>query len=421
MKPALLLAVLLIADNATEAGVRFKRGVELYQAGRVREALEQFMVSYRLSPNPNLAFNIGTCFEELKSHDAAFSAYSEYLSFDLSPKERAEGREALDRIIPKVARITVRSKPKGAAIYLDRETLGQYGTTPRTFAAPPGDHEVILRLDGWVTATRAVELIRGEEIDVALTLERRTGVVRVSSDPPGSEVRLRDREGEILGETPATLELPIGSRQLHLHLDGHADEIRRVEVRADETARLFVAHRPLPPKKGRLRILTNIPSALITVDDREVGFSPLVLELAEGEHRIQVHQPGYRTWSDRVSIRVGRPLAAEVTLEPKQQEVGRGPWPWALLAGSAVAGIAGLGLSITALQRRADFEAEPGLRLLDQTKALNVAADVMWAVTLVGGAATVAAFLFGEDRLERDSKASIMTASELVEPGPPSP
>lgn len=416
MKPALWLALLLVADNATEAAVRFKRGVELYQHGRVREALEQFMVSYRLSPNPNLAFNIGTCFEELKSHDAAFSAYSEYLSFDLSEEEETEGKEALARIIPKVARLTVRSEPPGAAIYLDRETLGQYGTAPRTFAAPPGEHEVILRLTGWVTATRTVELVRGEEVDLSIVLKPRTGMVHVSSTPPGAEVRLTDQDGPRLGETPATIELPIGTRQLHLRLGGHADEVRTVDVQPDETARVLVTHRPLPPRTGRLRILTNVPSALITVDGKEIGFSPLVLELTEGSHQVRVHQPGYRSWSDRIAIRVGRPLAAEVTLEPEHQEVGRGPLPWALLGTTAVAGLAGLGLSIAALERGADYEAEPGLQLLDQTRSLNVAADVMWGVALLGGAATLASFLFGEARVERSSSATVVAAEDLAEP-----
>jgi hypothetical protein len=417
VKIALLVALVLISDNATEAGVRFKRGLELYQQGRVRDALEQFLVSYRLSANPNLAFNIGTCFEELKNYDAAFSAYSEYLDFELTAEERAEGETALARIIPEVARISIESDPPGAAIYLDRKNLGQYGSTPRIFAAPAGEHEVILTLAGHLPTSQAVTLVRGREARISIRLEKQKGMVEIVSEPPGAEVRLADQDGALLGVTPGSFTLPIGDRQLRLHVAGHADELRTVEIRAGETAKVFVAHRPLPPMTGQLRILTNIPSALISVDGREVGFSPLVLDLPVGDHGVTVHQPGYRPWTQVVSIANDQPLAAEVTLEPRQQEVGRGPWPWVLLTTTAAAVVVALGLSIEALRSGNAFEVDPTPRRFDRTRALNIAADVMWGTALLGGAATAATFFFGEDAEERDSSGTVVEVKRLAAPG----
>jgi hypothetical protein len=419
VKIAILVALLAISDNATEAGVRFKRGLELYQQGRVRDALEQFLVSYRLSANPNLAFNIGTCFEELKNYDAAFSAYSEYLEFELTPEEQSEGELAMARIIPEVARISIETDPPGAAIYLDRKNLGQYGNTPRTFAAPAGAHEVILTLPGHLPASRSVVLVRGQATRLSLVMAQQRGTVEVSSDPAGAEIRLGDAGGELLGTTPASIELPIGARQLHLHAEGHADETRSVEVRVDQKARLFVAHRPLPPETGQLRILTNVPSALISVDGREVGFSPLVLDLPVGDHGVTVHQPGYRAWTQVVSIASDRPLAAEVTLEPKQQEVGRGPWPWVLLTTTAVAVVVALGLSIEALRSGDAFDAEPTPQHFDRTRTLNIAADVMWGTALLGGTASAATFFFGEESEERDSSGTIVEVQRLEAPRSP--
>jgi serine protease Do len=56
------------------------------------------------------------------------------------------------------------------------------------------------------------------------------GTLTVSSDPDGAEVYL---DGKFLGNTPATLKLPIGSHTVQLKSLGHADWARSIEILKD--------------------------------------------------------------------------------------------------------------------------------------------------------------------------------------------
>jgi hypothetical protein len=327
------------------------------------------------------------------------------LTHELSVEERQQGEVALARILPKVARLSVTTRPAGAALYLDRKNLGQYGLTPRSIAAAPGKHTVILTLAGHRAVEREVEMVRGLETRVEVELFPLEGRVHVRSTPEGANVALDG--GGVLGVTPVEVSLPIGPRRLLISRTGHEPALREVTIKETELASLEVSLTPLPPPRGRLRVLSNIPSALVSVDDKEAGFTPLLIDLEAGEHRVSVYQPGYRPLVQVAEIAADKILALEVTLEAEQQATGRGPWPWVLLTTSAASGVVGLGLGARALGVAGEYERNPTRELYESGRSLNVAADVMLGIAVLGGAATTALFLFGEDLEERDSSAKV--------------
>ena len=64
--------------------VEYEKGLTFYKAGDYERAVASFVKVYRVSPNPNLVYNIARCFEELKRFDESADSYEEYLK--LSPK-----------------------------------------------------------------------------------------------------------------------------------------------------------------------------------------------------------------------------------------------------------------------------------------------------------------------------------------------
>lgn len=133
------------ADRATEAGFHFRRGVALIKARMYERAVEAFFQASRLSPdNPATLYNIGWCLEQLGEVDDAFSYFSEFRALAVEERDRTDAAAALDRVLPRVARIEVASTPPGATIWLDRKDLGDVGATPRLFAAAPGRHTVFV-------------------------------------------------------------------------------------------------------------------------------------------------------------------------------------------------------------------------------------------------------------------------------------
>jgi hypothetical protein len=387
----------------------------LADAGRYRDALDQLLVSNRLSPNPTVAFNIALCFEALQSFDEAYGTIEEYLAFHLTEEERAAGTKVLERLLPKVARLTVDTTPPGAAIFIGRRNLGQYGSTPRKLAGPTGEHDVILSLPGFHEVRRPVLLSRGQVVELDVKLEPLTGRLAITSEPAG-RVTI---DGSEVGDTPIDRELPIGVHRVTVARDGFVPKDDEVEVRADETARVsvsLIALPPPPPPQGRIRILTNVADGLVKVDGREAGFTPAVLELTAGPHMLEVAKPGYLEWKERLDIAVENPIAAEVTLAPANQDTGIGPMPWILFSSTLVLGAVTAALGIKALDVAGDFETTGAEDLYDRASNLAIATDVMLGATLVGAAITTTLFILESGREEQRSSASL---DRLVEADAP--
>ena len=464
------------AATATEAKLRYARGRRLVEAGQFRAALDELFVSNRLAPHPSAAFLVAQCLELLGRLDDAFSAYEEYLSHDLTDVEREEGRLALARILGKVARLRVTSSPAGAAIFLDNETLGLYGRTPRTLAASRGEHRLIVKLAGFEPYTQMIHMKRTQELHVHAELIRRQGAVHVSSTPSRARVRLGGEDGPTLGWTPGDLSAPIGRALLHISREGYRPVTTEVSVEEAEPRRLDVVLPPLPPPTGQLRIVSNVSSALVELDGHKVGFSPMVLDvgegphglmvskdgfrswtgtvaitraetnainvtleamlgrvrvianvpsalvyvdgsetgfapvvipLSDGEHQLLVERPGYRPWRGTVASARQRTIVADVLLQPSTQQVGRGPWPWVLLGTTGAAGVSWLGVGLATLESQKDYERAPSNELLDHHHFMQKASNALMGITLGAAVITSAMFLFGEDRRERESSVAI--------------
>jgi tetratricopeptide (TPR) repeat protein len=72
---------------------------------------------------------------------------------------------------------------------------------------------------------------------------------------------------------------------------------------------------PLPPQRPtRLMIVSEVPGAVISLDEQPAAASPLIREVAPGKHRARVHAAGYVDVEREVTAVAGELLLTEVTL-----------------------------------------------------------------------------------------------------------
>jgi len=100
-------------------------------------------------------------------------------------------------------------------------------------------------------------------------------------------LKLVDHDGKELRRVTATL---------HGAPDELIDEIR------------VAAFRLVAPEKmtGNIAVLTDVPGAMVTLDGREVGITPLVGPLGqvlEGTHKVKVTRDGFSTFEEDVPVR----------------------------------------------------------------------------------------------------------------------
>lgn len=137
--------------------------------------------------------------------------------------------------------------------------------------------------------------------------------ITAGSDPPGAELR---SEGQVLGTTPATVELLSGERELSYSRPGFATHRERLIVVAGSPQILPTIR--LQPAAGVLRVRTDPPGASITVDGDFRGGSPATLEVSpDRAHRVVVSRAGYESQERTVTLGRGAERSLTIRLEPR--------------------------------------------------------------------------------------------------------
>lgn len=286
-------------DLADEADLQFQIGASRYEAGDYTGALEHFLVSNRLVPNRNVLFNIARTYEQLKRAPDAYRYYLLALDGETNPAAKKRVEDSLVRITPNVAILKVETDPPGATVYLDRQDLGPRGTTPRTLGLAEGKHKIIVQKTGYEAAeSEAVTLKVGQEVKVSLKLKQILGTARFEGES-GAAVRVDDEGAPIACVVPCSVDVPPGRHTFFFYKEGFTTG----EVGADIPANQVTPVRArLSSQTGAVVANSDVRDALITIDDKPVGFTPAVLNVPVGKHVIKISQQGYRPFTQDIDV-----------------------------------------------------------------------------------------------------------------------
>lgn len=279
-------------DVADEADTQFRLGTVEYQAQNFELALSHFLASNRLARNKNVLFNIARCYEQLQRFPEAHRYYSRALENETDRAAVASLRQALERIADRVALLAVVTDPPGARVYLDRKDLGERGQAPQTIALPARSYRVIAELDGYEdAASEPVQLRIGARREVALKLQRIVGLISITG-VEGAAVRLDADNTPELCRTPCDLQASPGQHIVILSKPEYRTSRNLVLVQAREVSALAAE---MVAETGGLVVEADVSGAAIEVDGVAQGFTPGILALPAGPHRIVVSLRGFRS------------------------------------------------------------------------------------------------------------------------------
>lgn len=370
------------AQDAVEAQLLFERGAELYRARRFGEALEAMVASNRLVPNANVVFNVAQIYELLDRPSDAFNWYQRHLGFSLADDARARAQERVEKLLPRVAVLRVQTTPTGAEVYIDRVELGAMAKTPCEIAVTPGEHVVMAALEGHREQRAPAQVAIGERIPVELSLERSMGRVHLESDPEGAQV-FADGRSTALGQTPLSLDLPVGTTRLALQLPGYLEQRLELAVAAGQ---------PLHHRVSMVRDVGDLATlvvgaapegARVKLDGHEVGATPLTLAgLSPGIRTLQVAAASHQPWSTDLQLVAGSRTHVQAQLVSRDAE----PWPYWSMLGYACGGAlfaAGATVGVVSVAKNNE-RASAGT-----VEELNITADVLMGSGIAVAAATL--------------------------------
>jgi outer membrane receptor protein involved in Fe transport len=278
-------------DFADEAELHFELGAEAYKAGDFRGAVEHFSISNRLSPNANVTHNIARAYDKLGRYPEAYRNYQQALISVTQADAKLQIEQALLALEEWVVTIDVETVPAGATIYVDRVELGSRGEAPRRFGLAPGTYRIIARKAGFRQAEIQLEpLNAGQSKAVVLDLLPLLGRIAVS----GANVQGATVSVDVNGlprqcSAPCTLDVPPGMTVIAVTRPGFRSVETVVDVLPEHTHKVVTK---LEPSTGIVSVEADETGALVEVDDRATGFTPALLRLPVGKHKVRVTYPG---------------------------------------------------------------------------------------------------------------------------------
>lgn len=310
------LSVARADDLADEADLQFNLGADAYEKGDFKGALEHFMASNRLVPNKNVTFNVARCYEQLKQGPEAYRYYLQALENETKPDVRKRIEEGMTRVAASVALLRVESDPAGATVFLDRVDLGPRGTTPRILALAPGKHRVIVQQAGYEAASQDdVDLRVGAEAKVTLKLVPILGTLKVEGEP-GAAVHLDAEDASTACVIPCEMTSPPGKHVLVVTKPGYETLDLPIDVQAKTSQKVRAR---LAIQTGVVVVDTDVRDALVSIDDQPSGFTPVVLHVQVGKHKLRVSASGFHAIERDIEVDKARDVKLDLELGAQQE------------------------------------------------------------------------------------------------------
>jgi hypothetical protein len=177
-----------------KASEHFERGVQLFRDGAYRAALIEFERAYQTLPDFRLLYNQAQMRMLLQDYLGATRDYERYLvegGAAVSADRRETVEHELEVLRTRVARISIKTTPEHAKVYVDDAVVGE---TPLAATIPlnVGRHRVYAEAADGSSAALVVDLAAGELHEVNLELKApkvKTVVMRDENAPvkPGAK------------------------------------------------------------------------------------------------------------------------------------------------------------------------------------------------------------------------------------------
>jgi formylglycine-generating enzyme required for sulfatase activity len=182
------------------------------------------------------------------------------------------------------------------------------------FLGVAGTYTLVASRAGYQDLQVEVVIKKSGSSRYAFTLEKLPGLVDIMSTPDGAEVFL---DSKPLGIAPlAELSISGGKHELRCVLDRYQDWQQEIDIQGQGVHQSV--HCELQPAWGRVFVVSNPAGASVLEGGRELGTTPLSVELDQGEHELLLQEDGYAPFTLNVAVEPGKTLTPPlVTLEQK--------------------------------------------------------------------------------------------------------
>jgi tetratricopeptide (TPR) repeat protein len=333
-----------------EARAHFEQALALFGEGKVNEAIHEFEEAYRLSPRFEVLYNLGQAYGAAARPVEAAKTLELYLKqggTQIDAARRAQVEATLRVYRGLTGALVVRAAPAGAALSVDGRPI----ESNSKLYLVTGRHALVATLDGYRTASRAIEVSAGATTEVSLELEanehQSLGWLELRCAVPDVTVRI---DGVVRGKTPLMGPLPLtsGTHRIALARPDYASHEADIRIHEGGGTPCYCNVRPLshlgPERSARLVATINEADARLSVDGVPYHGDPIPF----GRHTVSVSKLGFETWRGEWLADASARAPLRISLQPTEDyrlsysRLARERRTWAYLAGGTGVAMAGL-------------------------------------------------------------------------------
>lgn len=336
------------AATSPEAEAAAERGRELYREGKFVEALLEFKRAYELQPTAALSYNMARCYEQLSQWDEAIRTYERFMTETTNARDRAEAADKIEFLKSKIAGDA--SSPEArykARIDNGKKAFsrGDYEAAIEEFKAAfdlkptsavlfniAKSYERMGRYEDaidYYTQYLDLDPNAADRPDVEEQIRRLKKSIRerfqelsVSSEPPGADIYLDDRNTGLQGQTNFRFKVRPGPHTIYLDLNGYEPVKREFVMPDDKPLALEFTMKKLE-NVGFVTINVNVEGARIFIDGAIIGLTPYKQKkaLTAGNHQITLEAAGYPRYTQDFVIAKDQELPLNIELEEYDEPV----------------------------------------------------------------------------------------------------
>ncbi len=233
-------------------------------------------------------------------------------------------RETFRAVLNPLATIVITAgnpAANSAAVRIDGQAVGNI---PFRQTVQPGRHEIRVGREGYETFGQWVDLTGGQVFSLPVLLQAAapvTGSLLVAADMHGVPIFI---DGEARGHSPTVVEnIPAGSHQVELRPEGAPVHRETVLIQAGQRATMNAQLRSGPAAGGSIRVIANVPGAVISLDGEVLGEAPVSRDaVGAGDHILEAVATGYQPLQQPVTIEAGQQRVVSLRLERDAREAG---------------------------------------------------------------------------------------------------
>ena len=367
-------------DALKKAQAAFDQAQQEFLQGKYDDAARSFQEAYDARPFPSFLYNVAATFHtkgkktsDPVAYRKAIETYRKYLTADPQAPDRAKVEKAIAVLEAEIQRlkdqptvagtgsagagsgsaagsaatapatpappapsdevnklevkvrglVVIESEPSNATIYIDDRRKGALATTPWSGSLESGEHKVIIEKRGYVVLEKTISADPTKLflLSAAMAPASFLGWVEITSNVPGADIFIDDKTVGAAGKTPLSQNLSKGKHTFWISAEGY-DEVKQViEVIPNEVTPIKAQLRGSPV--GKLNVTgPGIEDATISVDGKVLcEHGPCRKSVPQGEHRITVSRPDFKSYERRITIDGKTETQIRVTLAP---DPGRG-------------------------------------------------------------------------------------------------